>query len=105
MKFRNIFIATLISAAMVGASGVAYAKGPEQQQQQQHQAQQQRPAPDKPGMKKAPPQKPKVQYVRVRRGDTLGRIAHRHRTTVRNLKRLNHLRSDRIYAGQRLRVR
>lgn len=104
MKFRNIFIATLISAAMTGASGVAYAKGPDQQQQQ-HQVQQHQQAPGKPGMKKAPPKKSSVKYIRVHWGDTLSGIAHRYHTTVWRLKRLNHLRSDRIYAGQRLRVR
>ena len=41
-------------------------------------------------------------YYRVRRGDTLGRIARRYGTTVRQLKRWNKLRSDRIYVGQRL---
>ncbi len=41
-------------------------------------------------------------YYRVRRGDTLERIARRYGTTVRQLKRWNNLRSDRIYVGQRL---
>ncbi len=39
---------------------------------------------------------------RVRRGDTLGRIARRHHTTVSRLKHWNHLRSSRIRVGQRL---
>ncbi|PVX50061.1 membrane-bound lytic murein transglycosylase D [Balneicella halophila] len=39
---------------------------------------------------------------KVRRGDYLGRIARRHGTTVRNIKKWNGLRSDRIRAGQRL---
>ncbi len=39
---------------------------------------------------------------RVRRGDTLSKIAHRHHTTVSNLKRWNHLRSTRLRVGQRL---
>ncbi|MCR5394610.1 MAG: transglycosylase SLT domain-containing protein [Bacteroidales bacterium] len=42
---------------------------------------------------------------RVRRGDTLGGIAYRNHTTVKKIKRLNGLKSDRISIGQRLRVR
>ena len=41
---------------------------------------------------------------RVRRGDNLGAIAQRHGMTVSELRRLNGLRNDRIYAGQSLRV-
>jgi membrane-bound lytic murein transglycosylase D len=41
---------------------------------------------------------------RVRRGDNLGSVARRHGMTVTQLRKLNGLRSDRIYAGQTLRV-
>ncbi len=41
-------------------------------------------------------------YYRVRRGDSLERIARRFGTTVRQLKRWNRLKSSRIYVGQRL---
>jgi membrane-bound lytic murein transglycosylase D len=41
---------------------------------------------------------------RVRSGDNLGAIAQRHGMTVTQLRRLNGLRSDRIYAGQSLKV-
>ncbi|MBR4135742.1 MAG: peptidoglycan DD-metalloendopeptidase family protein [Bacteroidales bacterium] len=44
-------------------------------------------------------------YYRVRKGDNLGRIAQKYHTTVSKLKKLNHLRSDFIREGQRLRVR
>ena len=43
-------------------------------------------------------------YYKVRRGDNLGKIAARHRTTVKNLKSWNGLKSDRIREGQRLKV-
>ncbi len=43
--------------------------------------------------------------VTVRRGDTLGAIAQRNRTTVSKIKRLNGLRSNNIRVGQKLRVR
>lgn len=46
-----------------------------------------------------------AQYYKVRRGDNLGKIAQKYRTTVSKLKKLNHLRSDFIREGQRLRVR
>lgn len=42
--------------------------------------------------------------ITVRRGDTLGAIAKRNRTTVSRLKKLNGLRSNNIRAGQRLKV-
>lgn len=47
----------------------------------------------------------KAKYVTVRRGDTLGAIARRNRTTVSAIKRLNGMRSDRINPGKRLRVK
>lgn len=37
-------------------------------------------------------------------GDTLGKIARRYQTTVEVLKKSNHLTSNRIYEGQKLRV-
>ena len=43
-------------------------------------------------------------YYKVRRGDNLGKIAKKHRTTVANLKKWNNLRSDKIREGQRLKV-
>lgn len=47
----------------------------------------------------------KAKYVTVRRGDTLGAIARRNRTTISAIKRLNGMRSDRINPGKRLRVK
>ena len=41
---------------------------------------------------------------RVRRGESLSRIASRYGTTVRKLKRLNRIRGSRIKAGRRLRI-
>ncbi len=43
-------------------------------------------------------------YHIVRRGENLGSIARKYSNTVRHLKRVNGLRSSRIYAGQKLRV-
>jgi LysM repeat protein len=42
---------------------------------------------------------------KVNRGDTLSAIAHRFKTTVSQLKRLNRLSSDRILVGQSLKIR
>jgi LysM repeat protein len=53
-----------------------------------------------------PPVVSHVAYYTVRRGDTLGQIASRNRTTVRQLAALNHIHNvNRIYAGQRLKLR
>lgn len=41
----------------------------------------------------------------VRRGETLSSIAKRYRTTVSQIRTLNHLRTTRISIGQRLRIR
>lgn len=46
-----------------------------------------------------------AKYYKVRRGDNLGKIALRNRTTVSKLKRINGLKSTKIRAGQRLRIR
>ena len=43
-------------------------------------------------------------YHRVRRGESLSVIAHRYGLSVRKLKKTNRLRSNRIYAGQKLRL-
>lgn len=47
---------------------------------------------------------PQVTWYRVRRGDSLSVIAHRFRTSVSRLKRLNNLSGNLINVGQRLRV-
>jgi membrane-bound lytic murein transglycosylase D len=41
----------------------------------------------------------------VKRGESLGLIARRYKTTVANIKRLNNMRGDRVVAGQALRVK
>lgn len=52
----------------------------------------------------APNASPKFHIYKVRRGDTLSRIANRHRVTINNLKRWNNIRSTRIKPGQRLKI-
>jgi LysM repeat protein len=49
-------------------------------------------------------QSPAASRYTVRRGDTLEKIARRHRTTVRELMRANGLRGPRIHAGVTLRI-
>ncbi len=44
-------------------------------------------------------------YYTVRKGDSLLKIAHKFRTYVKTIKRLNHLRGNIIYPGQRLLVK
>ena len=44
-------------------------------------------------------------YITIRRGDTLGALARKHRTTVEQIKRLNKMKSDFLREGQRLRIR
>ena len=46
----------------------------------------------------------KLVTYRVKRGDSLGKIAKRFRTTVRELKRINRLRTSKIFVGQKLKV-
>jgi len=62
-------------------------------------------APPSRSRSKATSRSPKTSgYHRVRRGETLGRIAKRYGVSVRQLKSWNRLRSDRIYVGARLNV-
>jgi LysM repeat protein len=52
-----------------------------------------------------PEPEPEATYHRVRSGDTLGKIARQYGTSIREVQRLNNMRSTRIRAGQRLRVK
>lgn len=45
-----------------------------------------------------------AKYHKVKRGETLNSIASRHRCTVKELKSWNRLKSNRIYANQRLKI-
>lgn len=54
--------------------------------------------------KKSTKRKTKYRTHRVKRGETLYRIAMRHGLTVNKLKRLNRMRSNRIKTGTRLRL-
>ena len=56
-------------------------------------------APQKP----APvPQQSTVKYHKIKKGETLSSIARKYHTTVANLKKWNHLKSDLIREGQRI---
>jgi len=44
-------------------------------------------------------------YITVRKGDTLGALAKKYRTTVDRIKKLNNMKSDFLREGQRLRIR
>ncbi|MCC5804316.1 LysM peptidoglycan-binding domain-containing protein [Rossellomorea vietnamensis] len=46
----------------------------------------------------------KTTNYKVKTGDTLSAIAKKYKTSVSNLKKINHLNSDRIYVGQVLKV-
>jgi membrane-bound lytic murein transglycosylase D len=45
------------------------------------------------------------QYHKVKKGETLGSIATKHRITVRKIKSWNHLMSDNLHIGQQLKIR
>ena len=45
-----------------------------------------------------------AKYATVRKGDTLGSIARRNRTTVAHLRRLNGIKGNKVMVGQRIRV-
>ena len=44
-------------------------------------------------------------YITVKKGQTLGGIAQRYKTSIYKIKKLNNMRSDFLREGQRLRVR
>lgn len=102
MNFRKLTLSAIIPLAIISVSTPALAKGFEHGQQHQ---QMQQYAPSKYKQQQRGDRRSNSRYIRVHRGDTLSRIAYRYRTTVYRLKRLNHLRGDTIYVGQRLRVR
>ncbi len=47
----------------------------------------------------------KAQYYKIRKGDTLSRIAVKYKTTVSRLRRLNGIKGNKITAGKSIRVR
>lgn len=57
------------------------------------------------GKRPIPKERETVVSYKVRRGDTLTYIASLYHTTVRRIKRENHLNGERIYAGEILRIR
>lgn len=80
---------------------------------------QDQPAPAQAEQKVQPGSKPEVQpkqktkkkdsnspqYIKVRKGDNLSKIAQRYGTTVAKIRKLNNLSNDKIKAGQKLRVK
>ena len=80
---------------------------------------QDQPAPAQVEQKVQPDTQPKVQpkqktkkkdsnspqYIKVRKGDNLSKIAQRYGTTVAKIRKLNNLSNDKIKAGQQLRVK
>lgn len=63
------------------------------------------PQPTQPKAGKTTPSEPKPEYYTVKKGDNLGKIATRYKTTVAKLQKLNNLKNDKIQIGQRLRVK
>lgn len=50
----------------------------------------------------------KKRFVRVKRGDTLSKIAHKHRVNIKKIKRINKLHGKKarhLRVGQRIRIR
>lgn len=52
----------------------------------------------------AKPAKPKVTTYKVRKGDSLSKIARRHGTTVAKIKKANNLKSDNISVGDNIKI-
>jgi LysM repeat protein len=48
---------------------------------------------------------PSPVYITIRKGDTLGALAKKYRTTIDRIKKLNNMRSDFLREGQRLRIK
>jgi len=48
---------------------------------------------------------PSPVYVTIRKGDTLGYLAKKHRTTVERIKKLNNMKSDFLREGRKLRIK
>ena len=59
----------------------------------------------KPKTKKTETPKQQPTTYTVKKGDTLGAIAKKYKTTVANIKKLNNLKSDKLKIGQKLRVK
>jgi LysM repeat protein len=62
------------------------------------------PTPPKESVTPAPAPSSTTSMYTVVSGDTLGGIGLEHKMTVQELKKLNHLKSDMIYVGQKLKV-
>ncbi len=60
------------------------------------------PAPSEPTVKRRVEYKKEKQIYRVKRGDNLGKIAKKHRVSVKNLRKWNKLKSSMIHVNQKL---
>ncbi len=107
MKMRHLLAAT--TALCLGfASMSSFAKGDEMPAQKapvaQHQVvEQKKPAPEAVKTKPAP-KKVASKFVTVKAGETLSMVAKKYHVSVGTLKKLNHLKGDKVHAGQRLRI-
>lgn len=57
-----------------------------------------------PKVKKDKKKKPKYTWYKVRKGDSLGKIAKKHGVTVKQIQKLNGIKGTRINTGQRIRI-
>lgn len=106
MKMPNTILAAATAITLTVMTSAAFAGNPAPAPMQQKAAQTtQHMSPKQTPVKHTPVKmhhQAKGHFIHVKHGDTLSRIAHQHHMKLSHLKKLNHLKGNKITVGQRL---
>lgn len=105
-RIRDTFANRRQPAASEPAQSTASGNVTAQPSARENEAVRVQPEKPKPQADKPQRQQPKPQYVKVKKGDTMSKIARRNSTTVNKLQRLNpNINPSRIKPGDRIRIK
>lgn len=102
MKMSNTLLAAVTAITLTTMTGTAFAGTPAPAPMPQKAAQTTQHMPPAKHVPVKMHHDAKGHFIHVKHGDTLSRIAHQHHMKLSHLKKINHLKSNKITVGQRL---